>query len=89
MGIAIDFPTDPHAVLLPEQRWFPGEDRPRKAIEAARAGDRVAATWAVEAAAWAATRRLLWGLLWGPLSVPGNINNSPEGTNEGCLQDPP
>ena len=26
MGIAIDFPTDPHKILHPDQRWFPGEE---------------------------------------------------------------
>lgn len=26
MGIAIDFPTDPHVILHPAQRWFPGEE---------------------------------------------------------------
>ena len=26
MGLAIDFPTSPYEILLPAQRWFPGED---------------------------------------------------------------
>ena len=26
MGLPNDFPTDPHAILDPDQRWYPGED---------------------------------------------------------------